>query len=209
MKLKSVYALLLLAVLFSPSAMTGSALAQAPTCYGLIDIANEDLKFTFCPAGDIPHTMGIAVSTDDGDWYLGANPRIYFRSWYPAHPSVVFCNGPDEFRSEYFYPTTGHGYYYTFEFSLAAGIDITAPFDNLCMEIEWGPDYVESCTISALTVRSVDLNGDLKVGLQDVVLFAPMVNNPNANLCADLNGDGVVGLQDIIIFSGHQGHVCP
>ena len=54
-----------------------------------------------------------------------------------------------------------------------------------------------------------DLNGDGKVGLDDLVILAQAYGSrpgdPNWNPVADIDGDGVVGLSDLVILAQHYG----
>ncbi|HVP15766.1 MAG TPA: hypothetical protein VMT42_00150 [candidate division Zixibacteria bacterium] len=54
-----------------------------------------------------------------------------------------------------------------------------------------------------------DLNGDIKVGLPDLVILAQAYgttpNSPKWNPNADIEGNGAVGLSDLVIMGGHYG----
>jgi hypothetical protein len=58
-----------------------------------------------------------------------------------------------------------------------------------------------------------DINGDFKVGLEDLVLLANAYgstpSSPNWNPNADINGDGKISLQDLVILAIHYGQQYP
>jgi outer membrane protein assembly factor BamB len=58
-----------------------------------------------------------------------------------------------------------------------------------------------------------DLNGDLAVGLKDLVILAGAYGsrpgNPNWNANADIDGNGVVGLSDLVVMATHYGQHNP
>jgi hypothetical protein len=64
----------------------------------------------------------------------------------------------------------------------------------------------------AVTI-SGDLNGDFKVGLQDLVLLAlaygSKPGDPNWNPNADIDNNGAVGLSDLVILALHYGQQWP
>ena len=62
--------------------------------------------------------------------------------------------------------------------------------------------------ISLVTINSPDINGDLRVDLTDVTLFATDYVDGYANQ-SDLVRDGVVNLADLSAFATHIGHNCP
>jgi len=53
-----------------------------------------------------------------------------------------------------------------------------------------------------------DLNGDIKVGLPDLVILAQAYgttpNSPKWNPNADIDGNGAVGLSDLVIMAEHS-----
>jgi hypothetical protein len=55
-----------------------------------------------------------------------------------------------------------------------------------------------------------ELNGDGKVSLADLVIFANAYGSKPGdkkwNLNADIDGNGVVGLSDLVILANYYGH---
>ncbi len=63
--------------------------------------------------------------------------------------------------------------------------------------------------LTAIEVKSPDMNGDLVVNLPDLALFgAQYPPNPFTNTCADFNCDNLINLQDFSVFGLHYNHVC-
>jgi hypothetical protein len=56
--------------------------------------------------------------------------------------------------------------------------------------------------------NSPDVNGDLRVSLTDVVLFAQSYFG-TYDACMDLNHDGALNLSDVVILTTHLEHDCP
>ncbi len=77
-------------------------------------------------------------------------------------------------------------------------------------------DYPNTVTISvsvytiavngsvAITCKSLDINGDGSVSLEDFGFFSGDYGTTAAR--SDFNWDGIVGLEDFGFFSGHYGH---
>lgn len=59
-----------------------------------------------------------------------------------------------------------------------------------------------------LTINSPDVNGDLVVGLSDVVLMVQALGGAY-DFRYDFNGDGAINLGDIIVMVPSMGETCP
>lgn len=164
------------------------------------------LEFTFCPDGDIQHTISFSLY-DSGTPISPSNIRLYFYNQEET-PSVVFCDDPEGDRSEYFYPTNDYSNHYTVTFGLAAGADTSYDVDWLRMKVEWGPTYGSSDMFPHLLEASPDLSGDLQVNLTDVQLFSAIYSG-DYDVRADFNHDDVVNLTDLSLWTPHNTHSCP
>ena len=84
------------------------------------------------------------------------------------------------------------------------------PCGNYDLNLTAGNLTAESSVV--LTIPG-DINGDFKVGLEDLVLLANAYgstpSSPNWNPNADINGDGKVSLQDLVILAIHYGQQHP
>lgn len=165
------------------------------------------LDLTFCPEGDINHTISFSMYDLEGQPISPTNVRLYFYNQAQVK-SVVFCEDPDGYQSEYFYPTNDYGNHYTVTFGLRAGTDTSEDPGWLRMMVEWGTNYSESDMFPSLDEASPDLSGDLVVSLSDSGIFSSILYGTYDSR-ADYNHDGVISLADVGVFSSHSGDQCP
>jgi len=164
--------------------------------------------FNFCPAGDAEATFIFDFYGNDGITpNYTPEPYFEFICW---DGSVAFANERISGRSEFFYPTSHDGNRYTFDFSLAAGINVDFPMgehpDYLSVRVHYTLNGNSGWwNFHGMKGSSPDLSGDLNVNLIDVSRFS-IIFNGEYDVRGDYDGDGEMTLSDVAFFASHMSH---
>jgi hypothetical protein len=166
-----------------------------------------------CPRGDgqglVERSVSIRIAVyDPSGWPVAGVPASDF--WLidcdPVN-DIVLCGGSASCDADS--ATNAQGMTSFSTSALAAG----GCADGLSVVVQGYviEDSLTTCTTAQclpLNVRSPDIDGDLSVGLADLVLLnAAYYPNPY-DPCADLDGDGYVDLRDLSYFALHWQHRC-
>ena len=91
--------------------------------------------------------------------------------------------------------------------SNAAGVIVFSPQLGGCCP---GPiDFVDVSGVvvgQAFNLNSPDQNGDCRVNLSDLALFAGVFSSGGITRCTDLTNDGLLNLSDVVTLTTHFGH---
>jgi hypothetical protein len=173
-----------------------------------------------CPAGDTPawilqgHRWDFTIEDNLGSPIMGIPNTDFWHIQaavdYPLYP-IVLCGASNATNADT--PTDPNGQTSISLDTYRVG-GCTDGLKAVCQGyVMQDPNSIPVCQdyVWFVQVRSVDMNGDLLVNVQDLVQFS-LYWPPNPyHPCADFNCDESVGVQDLVELSLHYGppgHFC-
>lgn len=170
--------------------------------------AAQDGVPCFCPAGDLD-SLGVSLHLVDnlggsleGVPSTDINVRVHGDE-RTAHPARFPCEADAEslfvYRAEEFVESDADG-------DLFLDLPPMGGHDRWARWTVHVSGKVTGAQVLEQGVRSVDIDGDGDVDMQDLVLFGQGLQT--GSWFVDFNGDGSCNMQDFVVFGQHFGHGC-